>query len=345
MRKATPQAVAIAGRLHEWLETYLPSLKAVSIHSQRSYKTALSLYVEYLESERRITPSNLDGSCLSKDAIEKWILWLKEKRKCTPATCNLRLSALRSFLKYISDCDISYLETYLQSCTVPCQKTTKKKVEGLSKEAVGALLKAPDSKKEKGFRDIVIMMLLYTCALRVDELLSLKLSNIDIDGSRPSLTVIGKGRKIRTLPLLARPVQYLRKYIDCHPGKGKHDSYLFFSASKGFSVPMTSRNVDKLLKSYAMTANKSCADVPLSLHAHQFRHAKASHWLENGMNIAQISHLLGHACIQTTMVYLDITTEQENKALETLENENQKNLPKKWKTLKSGKLAEFLGLD
>lgn len=72
-----------------------------------------------------------------------------------------------------------------------------------------------------------------------------------------------------------------------------------------------------------------CEDVSLNLHAHPFRHAKASHWLENGMNIAQISYLLGHECIQTTMAYLDITTEQEEKALETLENESQKEHGKK----------------
>ena len=60
------------------------------------------------------------------------------------------------------------------------------------------------------------------------------------------------------------------------------------------------------------------------------RHAKASHWLEDGMNIVQISFLLGHAHLHTTMVYLDITTEEEAKALATHEDENDKSLPKKW---------------
>lgn len=108
---------------------------------------------------------------------------------------------------------------------------------------------------------------------------------------------------------------------------------------------MSAENVNKMLKKYAIMAYEKCKDVPLNLHAHQFRHAKASHWLENGMNIAQISYLLGHECIQTTMVYLDITTEQEEKALETLENENQKKIEKRWKT-KDGKmnLEKFLGL-
>ena len=59
----------------------------------------------------------------------------------------------------------------------------------------------------------------------------------------------------------------------------------------------------------------------MNLHAHQFRHAKASHWLEDGMNIVQISFLLGHSSIKTTMVYLDVTTEAELKAMATLDDE------------------------
>ena len=113
------------------------------------------------------------------------------------------------------------------------------------------------------------------------------------------------------------------------------DALIFYSKSKGVYAPMSAENVNKMLKKYALIAHETCEDVPLNLHAHQFRHAKASHWLENWMNIAQISYLLGHECIQTTMAYLDITTEQEEKALETLENESQKNMAKKWKNIKT----------
>ena len=81
----------------------------------------------------------------------------------------------------------------------------------------------------------------------------------------------------------------------------------------------------------------------MDLHAHQIRHSKASHWLEDGMNIIQISFLLGHSQIQTTMAYLDITTEQEAKALATLEDENSKNISKKWKAGMDS-LADFCGV-
>ena len=83
--------------------------------------------------------------------------------------------------------------------------------------------------------------------------------------------------------------------------------------------------------------------MPLGLHAHQLRHAKASHWLEDRMNIVQISFLLGHEQLNTTMVYLDITTEEEAKALATLEDENDKTVSKKWKS-GNASLADFCGV-
>ena len=106
---------------------------------------------------------------------------------------------------------------------------------------------------------------------------------------------------------------------------------------------MSPEAVNKQLKKYAVSAHAICSEVPVDLHAHQIRHAKASHWLEDGMNIVQISFLLGHSNIQTTMVYLDITTEQEAKALSTLEDENTKKISKKWKANMSS-LTAFCGV-
>lgn len=93
---------------------------------------------------------------------------------------------------------------------------------------------------------------------------------------------------------------------------------------------MTQPAISKMLKKYAKSAHENCKDIPLDLHAYQFRHSKVSHWLEDGMNIVQISFLLGHEQFQTTMVYLDITTEEKTKALATLEDENDKKVSAKW---------------
>lgn len=77
--------------------------------------------------------------------------------------------------------------------------------------------------------------------------------------------------------------------------------------------------------------------------APHFRHAKASHWIQDGLNVLQVSFLLGHTHLETTMVYLDITTEDKAKALATLENENDKKITKKWKN-PDGSLIDFWGL-
>lgn len=345
-KKINPQAMQIADCLHDWLEHHVPSIKACSRHTQRNYRISMTLYAEFLRTVKGMTPKSLNVDCFCKKNIEDWIVWLKKVRNCTSTTCNVRLSALRVFLKYLSDCDVSFVSIYLQAESVPNEKIPKRKVLGLSRQAVDALLSLPNQRTTIGFRDYTLMLLLYSTAVRINELLTLKIGNIVLDCAKPHITVIGKGRKKRPIPLLAKPARYLKKYLaEYHPNPDDAEALLFCSKSKGIYTPMSAENVNKMLKKYAKIAHKECSGIPLDIHAHQFRHAKASHWLENGMNIAQISYLLGHENIQTTMVYLDITTEQEEKALETLENENQRSVGKKWKSAKGKmELEVFLGL-
>ena len=93
---------------------------------------------------------------------------------------------------------------------------------------------------------------------------------------------------------------------------------------------MSQTAVSKRLKLHAKSASSLCADVPLNLHAHQLRHAKASHWLDDGINIVQISLLLGHQQLETTMVYLDVTLEQKSLALKCREDGYVHDIQKKW---------------
>lgn len=289
MKKINPQALLIAKYLNEWLEYHVPSIKACSPHTKRNYETSVALYVMFLRSVKQISPKTLSAQCFSLENMNEWILWLKEHRSCSPTTCNVRLSALRAFLKYMADKDIAFMTSYLQAETVPNQKTPKRKVVGLSKMAVNALFTVPNQRTTRGLRDYTLMLTLYSTAVRINELLSLKIGNIFTDGPKPRIIVIGKGRKKRPIPLLAKPVQYIKQYLaECHPNPNNPDALLFYSKSRGIYVPMSAENVNKLLKRYAAIAKKICKEVPLNLHAHQFRHAKASHWLENGMNLSLI---------------------------------------------------------
>ena len=344
MKKSSKESIALSRHVTAFLNEYVPSQKTDSMHTLRSYKNALTLYLVFLETQKKIRCEDFCGSCFNRENIEEWMTWLKEDRTCSNDTCNNRLGSLRTFLKYLGSRDPAYLHLYQEASDIPRKKSIKKKVSGLSREAVKTLLSCPDVSTRSGKRDLAFMVMLYGTAARLDELLSMKLNQLHLFGEAPYASIIGKGNKIRTLYLLPKAVAHLNRYIkEFHGDQPDPEAYLFYSRNTGIYGKLTQPAISKMLKKYAVRANKICSDVPLGLHAHQFRHAKASHWLEDGMNIVQISFLLGHEQLQTTMVYLDITTEEKAKALATLEDETSKKVSPKWRK-SDGSLVDFCGL-
>jgi site-specific recombinase XerD len=342
--RATKESVVIAKYISAFLNDYMPSQKTKSEYTIKSYGEALTLYIAYLESEKNVSEGNLCADCFSVENIESWLVWLRDIRGNSPETCNVRLASLRAFVKYLGKQEVKFLYLSQAASQIDRRKTAAPKVLGMSKNAVLALIEAPDASTKAGRRDIALMVTMYGTAARMSEILLLKIEHLHLNEKKPYVTVIGKGDKIRTLYLLPKTVAHLNAYIrDAHGENPALGSYLFYSRNKGFSGQMCPNAVNKQLKKHAAIAHKQCKDVPLDIHAHQLRHAKASHWLEDGVNIVQISFLLGHAQLETTMVYLDISTEQEAKALATLEDENDETAPKLWKS--SGKsLADICGL-
>jgi site-specific recombinase XerD len=344
MIKASKESIRLAGYIHAFLTEYVPSQKSRSENTLKSYEFAISLYIGFLESEKKISPEKLCSANFAGHMIEEWIKWLADKRDCSPGTCNNRLSSLRVFLKYLGRRDVSMLCLYESASVIALRKVPRRKICGMSKKAVQALMAAIDTSTSAGRRDLALIVTIYGTAARIDEILSMKVGQLNLNAQKPYVSVIGKGSKIRTLYLLPKAVAHIQKYIEEHHGETPDaNAYVFYSRNLGLHGKLSQTAVSKRLKQHAATAHKSCADVPETLHAHQLRHAKASHWLEDGMNIVQISFLLGHEQVETTMVYLDVTIEQEAKALATLEDENNRNIPKKWKSGK-GSLANFCGI-
>ena len=330
MRKANSEAVEISKYISLFLREYAPNHLTESQHTLRSYETALTLYVGFLE-ETGVTPEIFSASSFEKKRIEEWIVWLSKTRGCSPDTCNNRLASLRVFLKYMASRDVKYMDISNEASSIKPKKHKKRKVDGLSRNAVKTLMAEPDATTIMGVRDLTFMILLYATAIRLDEALSLQIKHVVLK-EKAYINVIGKGNKLRTIYLLPKAVAHLKQYIELFHGTTPDpEAFLFFSKIKGHYSKMTQAAIAKMLKKYAVSAHQKNSEVPLDLHAHQFRHAKASHWMEDGMNIVQISFLLGHAQLQTTMIYLDITTEQEAKAMATLESESEKKISAKWK--------------
>lgn len=344
MKKQKQEAVELARYIHIFLHEYAPVHLTSSRHTLKSYQTALFLFITFLECEKGVQSISLKPDCFCRVNIEQWIGWLMNTRTCSSGTANNRLASLRTFLKYLGSRNPSYLYLYQEALVIPRKKGIRKKICGLPREAVQILLKAPDISAKTGHRDLAFMILLYSTAARIDEILDMKVGQLHLAGKKPYANVIGKGNKMRTLYLLPKTVAHIEKYLhEFHSEPPEQEAYLFYSRNTGIYGKMSQPAVDKFLKKYARKCHECCPDIPLNLHAHLLRHSKASHWLEDGMNIAQISFLLGHENLQTTMIYLDISTENLSDALATLEEEKDKEIVPKWKNA-DGSLIDFCRL-
>lgn len=309
-----------------------------------SYKIALTLYVGYLEEYCGITSDKFTADCFDKKHIDDWKIWLMNERGNSAYTVNKRISSLRAFITYLSSRNLKYLYLLSEAKSVRKQPTIKKKISGLSREAVKALMDTPNIETKTGIRDLALLVTLYGTAARIDEVLSIKIKDMHLKGKNPYINIIGKRSKERTLYLLPKAVAHLKLYLKIFHGEvPKPESVLFYSNHKGLRGKLTQSAVRQRLELYAAKAHEICNDVPLNLHAHQLRHAKATHWLEDGMNIAQIAELLGHESMETTMKYLDISISQIQKGLATLEDENDQNAVPKWNP-QTDTLAGLCGL-
>ena len=345
--KTQSESIIIATAIHDWLGSYLPDVRANSTNTLKAYREALTLYVRFLEDEKSVKPNTLSPDCFSRPYIQDWMIWLKEKRRCSNSTCNHRLVCLRNFIKYLSRRNIMFVQIEVEAYEIKTMRSPKKSMDEITKDAVKALFAAPNLSTVIGKRDFVLFNLLYNTATRIDEILSLTISSLHLEGKGKNyITVWGKGTKRRTLFILPEVAKIVRAYVKAFHGYAPNPTdFLFFSHYGGSKKKLTQEAVDKRLKLYASIAIKKRADLPRNLHSHNLRHARATHWLEEGVNIVMIQKLLGHEDIKTTMGYVGVSTEQKAKALETIEDDVARKMVKKWKGLKkSDSLVDFLGL-
>ena len=330
--KSGKEARFLSKSVSEFISVYAPAHLTDSENTLKSYQVTLGKYLGFLEDDKGFSIQTISAECFEKQVIEEWMRHMRNIERLSPDTCNIRLGGLRTYLKYLGTREVKYKYLYSEAIDIPLMKTEKKKVSGLSKKAVKTLMTAPNQSTPAGRRDLVFMIIAYGTAARMSEILSIKVGHLFLDGSKPHVTVIGKGGKVRTLYLLPKAVAHIRKYLNTAHGENPDpERFLFYSRNGSKEERISSKAIEKRLSMYAEKAHEKCSDVPLDLHAHQFRHARASHWLEEGMNVVEISVLLGHEQLATTMRYLDISTADQIKAMATLEDENNSKVSAKWK--------------
>lgn len=298
------------------------------------YRYAMKLFAEYVTETEKNAYEKFTMSYFTEDNIRKYIVWLQDKRGIKPQSCNLRISQLLSFLKYMSRIP-EYKHLYLKIKTVSRLTAidTSKVIEPLTKSAITALLNTSGTKTQTGLRYTTIMAMLYTMATRIDEVLSIRIGDLILDNGKARVTVIGKGRKARTVYIMSKTLSLLRKYILSEHGRNPDPTaYLFYSHCKGLHSKISERGVNKQLYRYAQKARLVCPEVPESVHTHQFRHSMATHCLDDGMNIFQISKMLGHKSVHTTMIYLGVTVAMTESAIKKIESTTVQTIKPKWKS-------------
>ncbi|ALZ85931.1 MULTISPECIES: site-specific tyrosine recombinase XerD [Pseudomonas] len=266
-----------------WLE------KGLSPHTRSAYRTDLLAFARWLEG-RGLTLENL-----GRDAVLDHLGWRLSEGYQARSTARF-LSGLRSFYKYaVREGRVAEDPTLLVSMPqlgAPLPKS-------LSEADVEALLAAPDTEDTLGLRDRTMLEVLYATGLRVTELISLTLDEINL--REGSLRVFGKGSKERLIPLGEEAIAWLEDYLKTARPLllGGQPGDILFPSQRG--TPMTRQTFWHRIKLHAQVAG-----IRTSLSPHTLRHAFATHLLNHGADLRTVQMLLGHTSLSTTQIYTHV---------------------------------------
>jgi site-specific recombinase XerD len=297
-----------------FLHDYMPLTRNLSDKSVEAYKQSLSTYLKFLREDKSITDESVTFDAFSRENIKDFVGWLKGKNYA-PKTINLKLTAIRSFLKYCSEEDFELRGIYTEVCTIRKQKEEKHPIQYLQSSATAAILSAYDTKTAKHRRNRMMLILLYDTGARVKELADLDLSSLHLEMQNPYVTLIGKGRKSRNVPLMDKTVRHLKVYLkEFHPEDC--EAPLFYSFLDGKPHRLTTDSISLALKTAADIARKTCVDIPNKVHCHLIRRTKAMDLYKNGVPLPFIMQLLGHESMSTTSgFYAFATLEMMSRAM------------------------------
>lgn len=309
-----------------YLHDYMPVTRNLSDKSVEAYKEALKTFLKFLEGEKGLAEEKVGFDVFCSGNIKDFVGWLKEKGYAAK-TINLKLTAIRSFLKYCGEEDFELRGIYTSVCSIRKLKEEKKPIEYLQPAATAAILAAYDIKTAKHRRNRMLLILLYDTGARVQELSDLDLSCLHLDAEHPYVTLTGKGRKTRNVPVMDKTVRHIKAYLQEFHRGGK-ESPLFYSMLGGKRQRLSTDSISLVLKTAADMARKTCPEVPENVHCHMVRKTKAMDLYKNGVPLPFIMQLLGHESMSTTSGFyafatLEMMSEAINKTAPAVEAEEK----------------------
>jgi integrase/recombinase XerD len=202
-----------ADMLAQFLIVYLPVTRACSPHTVSAYRDAFTLFLRFMNDQRATPPDKVSFAEFTAPNVAAFLGWLRTERQCATATANQRLAALKSFFRYVQAQAPEQIAQAQQVLGVKAAQAPEPAIGYLSVEAVGLLL---EYAKRRGLRDLALLTTLYDTGARVQETCDLSLGDLRLD-KPASVTLTGKGRKTRIVPLTPQAAAVLAHHVRMLP--------------------------------------------------------------------------------------------------------------------------------
>lgn len=264
--------------------TYIKLEKRLAANSVEAYLRDLRLFAHFILRMWDVPPQKVEPQM-----VERFMAWLFDKGREKTSQARA-LSSVKSFFNFLmmeDRIDASPAE-FIQS-----PKFGRQLPDILSTDEIDRIIAAVDTSTVKGLRDQAMLELLYSCGLRVSELITLRMQ--DLFFGEGYIRVIGKGDKQRLVPISAVARERVYRYLDKRPGARSNEEVIFLN-NRGRKL--TRVMVFTILKQAAQRAG-----INKHISPHTFRHSFATHLLEGGASIRQVQEMLGHESILTTEIY------------------------------------------
>ena len=293
--------------LEQFFTEYMPVSLGLSQNTIRSYKYSFRLLFQYIYLVKRKETSEIVFRDLDHETIDGFLKWIETERNCSTPTRNLRLSALSSFAAFAQNRNFEAAVVFANAVNrIPVKKTAIQPRITFSLDEVSVLLRLPDPEKRLGFRDQVLLNLMYASGARAQEICDLKVRDFLVEKDLYKLTVTGKGNKTRRI-VIARPCGILlNRYLEETGKSNQWDAYIF---SSQMHPQMTISCIEEIYKKYITLAKQAHPGMFLEKRysPHTMRHTTATHMLEAGVPIMAIKNFLGHSSISTTERYAELS--------------------------------------
>lgn len=308
------EPTAFAYIVSRFFRFYLPGERGFSQATVTSYRDTFKQLLNFCERYLKKPPEKLLLSDISKDVINDFLQLLEAEGKSI-ATRNQRLAAIKCFFGYIKYAFPEYLDISSNVLQIRMKKQSQPVVSYMSVDGVASVLSRPNLYCKSGYRDALILTMLYDCGARVSEVTEIRLGDIRLQ-TPATIVLHGKGSKDRIVPLSSKSADSIDFYLKKENFLITVDKNRFLFANRS-GVQLSRAGVAYILKKYVDIARTDTPDlIPDKFSPHCMRHSKAMHLLQAGVAIIYIRDFLGHASVKTTEVYAKADGKSKRAALD-----------------------------